>query len=158
MLCSLGGFSCLRRICVILVLQRSSRSSTWPGWSKPVGTVSLDFSDGETNIVDVWVSGEEELCKLSELEKSETGGTWGSDLGNYGVCGAEISFSNKRFFSEVCRLRKFLMYLSMKVLGIRRPEERVSVLVRSLCAMSFHTFFSHFLNTLPQFLCILKTS
>ena len=111
------------------MLQWSNRSYIWPGWSKPVGTVSLDFSDGETNIVDVWVSGEGEVCELFEL-----GGSW-SDLGKYGVCGAEISFSNKAFFSAVCRLRKFLMSLSINVLGIRRPEDKVSVLVRSLSAM-----------------------
>ena len=77
----------------------------------------------------VWVSGEDEVCELLEL-----GGSW-SGLGKYGVCVAEISFSNKVFFSAVCRLRKFLMSLSINVLGIRRPEDKVSVLVRSLLAM-----------------------
>ena len=41
------------------------------GWSKPVGIISLGFSDEETNIADVWVSGAGEECELCEL-----GGSW----------------------------------------------------------------------------------
>ena len=63
-----------------------------PGWSKPVGTVSLGLLDGETNIADVWVSGAGEACELCGL-----GGSWSVTV-KYIVWGAESSLSNKAVF------------------------------------------------------------
>ena len=61
-----------------------------------------------------------------------TGGTDGSDLGKYGLFGTEISFFNKTFFSDASKFQKILMSLSIKDLGIRRPDGSEFVLVRSL--------------------------